>query len=322
MVTTVGLLCSLSSMLVPAVRAQDTADPLVPFARNVVEAEKLLRLSSQQLAVFYLRGQDHSEALQSLTTIKSTITGAKNLSIALDEAVGKQVHDGLVLLADKLSLARVFNRAAQEIAVLDEKEAKRIIEGTEKVEKVANLVSSALGVGGVIALAVGADADVVSGLSLGSIVTASAGTVPNTKTTRAIGDAVSFAVRKAERLSIHAYLITDIRSSGTALTEVATRTNKASDLGYTTDAEVIAVATEYVAILKSIDAFYDFALLKLKATVDERATSEIYSEESKGRLRNLSQDISDAADRWSKARAIYSRSERAATDYLAQQTQP
>lgn len=278
--------------------------------RKVTSAESLLA-SPQGASSTVLKSFDRAEAGKAESELTS--------------AVADQIQESVIILRNTFALAQAFAEVASNMSIVDQKEAYSIVSATETLEKVVNFLSLGLAATSGILVAFKAGGETaVNSLTIGSVLSVAIGGMLRTKgagqqsskSVEVIEKAVSYARSKAEAIAVQAYLFIELTGTAGAMDIITDDLKKIESMARTNEAEVISLARAYVAVIKSVDGFYDYQLAKTQAAVEGRSVSPIFTDDTKERLTVLTTSIREARTTWAKVRHIYARSEKVAVDYL------
>ena len=312
---------SVSAIAQPHPASQAFADSLAALTTSVRAAEVTLdNIRVYRVLAASAPSGGSKEAAMFFTTQWRTMT-----TQAPGEVV-EAIRRGAKLLASQFALAKTMGDVGDELSLIPDPAAAKIVLATSTAEKWVSYGSGLLGLAAT-ALSFGqGDTRVPAGLAGGAAALlggGSAGRAAGSGTAGAVNTGFSETMEKArevvDKVSVHAYFSIELHSLGASLTpvEASLAALGEREVPATDSAKVKQYAADFVAAFARVDAFYDSDLPKLRTLVEERKGSPIYTEPTKRKLAGLSDSVDEALARWGDARVIYMESETAATQYLA-----
>lgn len=232
-----------------------------------------------------------------------------------------QIMESLSLLSDKFQLARTFASVAAHMALVDDKEATAITNSFRNFASYLPVLLSAAG--GILAIfeqtaKAGTGVLAISVISA-TFISLGASNKQSSEIQKKIKEAADWAKEKAERLAVQSYLKIELSSISGAMDIIAKDLKYTKEMPNSSVKEIIELARNYLAVVKSIDGFYDYQLAKMQSALNEHASESYFTQKTRDDLLNLAKEVEKAGDSWVDVRHIYTRSERATTDYLAQE---
>jgi hypothetical protein len=231
-----------------------------------------------------------------------------------------QITQSVNLLLDKFQLAMTFARVAENMTLINDKEATAI---TSSFRNFTNYLPVMISIAGGILTLFGKSQEGTGVLAISvisaTLVNLGASNKQSTEVQQKIKEVANWAKEKAGRLAVQAYLKIELSSISGAMSIITKDLEDMKKMPTSNVGEVIELARNYLAIVKCIDGFYDYQLAKMQSTLGKHAEEEYFTPTTRNDLLSLSKEVEKAGNTWINVRHLYTRSERAITEYLAQE---